>query len=226
MKPADQCSLFYRLTYTGFFFLFLLFISLLTGCASFLANHKSTPQQATFLQLLNEAGLKLKSPDYALQTLPEPNHLAQLACDHQIEIQSSQMYLCIMIRPLSRMQIDYEDPHNSAPDPNQIYPLLFASILNKLSAHTGSATQEYAKAQSEALFSADWASAAAFTLAPRITPHYPHAFLIGIHKHHVADAYSLFVYNEESPENKDRLKRFQNLLMFAPTNANANTASN
>lgn len=212
MKPANRDNaLQWRKTALP---CILLALALFAGCASSPESTTREENQPVFDQLLEEAGLTLDNTALAIDPLRENALLSSLACDQRLQIQAGQMYLCVMIRPLSRMQIDYEDPHNSAPDPNQVYPLLFTSILNNLSAHTGSASQEYSKAQAEELFAADWASAAAFTLDAGIAQHYRNAFLIGIHKHHVADAYSLFIYDEDSDENRERLKRYQNILAF------------
>lgn len=119
-------------------------------------------------------------------------------CDQAFESVKQDMVMCLMLRPLSRMEIDYDDPHSSAPNPNQVFPLLFESMLNQLSDYSDQTIQAFEQEYALQHFYADWAQAASFSLKETIGLPHKDALLIALHKDHIADAYLLVSY--EAPE--------------------------
>lgn len=119
-------------------------------------------------------------------------------CDQAYESVQQDMVMCLMLRPLSRMEIDYDDPHSSAPNPNQVFPLLFESMLNQLSDYSDQTIQAFEQEYALKHFYADWAQAASFSLKDAIGLPHKDALLIALHKDHIADAYLLVSY--EAPE--------------------------
>ena len=160
-------------------------------CAGLAAASESKPEDKEGVaSLLNESQVVITIPDGFAQ-------IADYAfCDQAYESLTQGMVICVMLRPLSRMQIDYDDPHSSAPNPNQVFPLLFESMLNQLSDYSNQTIQAFELEYAAQHFFADWAQAASFSL--KKTMGFPHqdALLIALHKDHVADAYLLVSYNE------------------------------
>ncbi len=148
-----------------------------------------------FAILLQEAGLVLRPIPDATPVAVRDNPLFPydyaLDCGEELEI-------FYMVRPLARMRIDYEDPHNAAPDPNHLFPLLFQSLVGLLSGGNYSPSREYPPAQAREKFRADWAAAAVFDLAPDFPSDHSQALLIALHKNQRGDAYMLFLFDDYS----------------------------
>ena len=71
-----------------------------------------------------------------------------------------------IIRLLGRISIDYNDPHNAAPEPNHLFPVLFESLTTLLSGPGSTPSSEYPQSQAIELFNAGWAAAAVFDVNP------------------------------------------------------------
>lgn len=147
-----------------------------------------------FKQLLNEAGLILNHKPELMVVKPQINSIQQY--EYALRTKDDALEIRYAIRPLSRVKIDYEDPHSSAPDPNHLFPLLFDSMLENLSKSGQTPKREYSQKQARDLFNADWANAAAFDLAPEFSKNYKQGLLIAIHKNMKADVYAIYLYND------------------------------
>lgn len=164
----------------------------------------------TFQKLLKESSLRYHPPE----ELQESQGLTQLQCNKHFSKADNSLDLCIMLRPIARMNIDYEDPHSSAPDPNQIYPLLFESLVNTLSDHQHNVSQSYSPEQAQELFGADWANAAAFNLQAQFKQQgKPNALLVASHKHGYADLYLLFRYGDSAQAKRD-IPKYLSIMRF------------
>lgn len=155
-------------------------------CSVFLSAVASANE---FELLLDESQLQFDSP-VGFVEMDSSNP----ACSKQLIHPETQTAICLMLRPIKRMSIDYEDPHSSAPNPNQVYPLLFQSLVNELSDFSESPSYEYPTQQAKKAFRADWAKAIAFNLKHPWGKDRTQGYLLAIHKHHAADAYLLFTY--------------------------------
>ena len=47
--------------------------------------------------------------------------------------QTKKLAVRYAIRPIAMVQIGYEDPHNAAPEPNQLFPMLFQTLVSDFS---------------------------------------------------------------------------------------------
>ena len=191
-----------------------LLIQLFTFCSlAALASSDSVPEHALFHQLIEESGLRFVAPagftDIALEENPV------LSYERAVRHASGALEIRYIIRPLGRLSIDYNDPHNAAPEPNHLFPLLFASLTNELSSGGNTPSSEYPQSQANELFNAGLASAAVFDVNPDFSTTYRQALLLGIHRDNQADAYSVFLFNEYS-QVREAIQGALSSLSFAP----------
>mgnify|MGYP001824673077 CR=1 FL=1 len=100
------------------------------------------------------------------------------------------------MRPLGRIQVDYEDPHDSAPDPNLMFPLMFQSLVTSLSGGGHSPVNEFPPAQAAERFNAQWASASVFDVADEFAPSHGQTLLVAMHRNQLADGYAVFLFDD------------------------------
>ena len=155
-----------------------------------------------FQQRLSEAGLIFTQPQGFKPLPPVANPL--LPYEHAIRSQDGKLETRYAIRPLSRVTIDYSDPHNSAPEPNHLFNMLFASLVEQLSSGGNTPRREYTGEQAKELFNADWAAAAVFDVSQQLSLDYTQGLLVAIHKNDQADAYMVYLFNSY-PEVKQRI---------------------
>ena len=148
----------------------------------------------SFDQLLAEAKLRIDTPPHFSATAVQSNSV--FPYEHALRHDQGTLEVRFIIRPLSRITIDYSDPHNAAPEPEHLFPLLFESIANQLSADSDTPSSTFPEAIAQSSFNAHWAAAAAFDVDPKFSGNYQNAVLIAMHRNHVADAYTLFLYND------------------------------
>ncbi len=171
------------------------------------------PTPGLFEQLLNESGLQFAPLPGFTDIEPKANPI--LHYERALRHPSGELEMRFIIRPLGRIAIDYTDPHNAAPEPNHLFPLLFDSIMTELSSGGHTPSSEYPQAQAADFFNAGWAAAAVFDVNPEFADGYSQALLIGIHKDRLADAYTVFLFNEYS-QVKELIQDARSTLSFAP----------
>ena len=165
----------------------------------------------TFNDLLDESALHLTTPSGFISVSPEMNDV--LPYEHAHQLSSGELEIRYAIRPLSRVEIDYEDPHNAAPDPNHLFPLMFQTLVSELAANKNSPTREYSLDQASSEFNADWAAAATFDIVESFSSQYSQALILAMHKNHKADAYVIFLFDDYSAV-KGEIKRNMRNLRF------------
>jgi hypothetical protein len=112
----------------------------------------------TFAQLLEDGGLTFeKPPNFEIQA-PEFNDV--LSYEYAIEHNDKKLAVRYAIRPINMVEIDYEDPHNAAPEPNHLFPMLFQSLISEFSRGGSSPSNEYSPDDARSKFNADWAGVA------------------------------------------------------------------
>ncbi len=169
--------------------------------------------QELFRQLLGEAGLHFVEPP---GFTPRPHDLgARIPYEHALRSLDGHMEIRYAIRPLARVEIDYDDPHSSAPEADHLFPLMFDSTTQYLSTHAHTPRREYAPEQALELFNADWAAASAFDVHPEFSDEFSDGLLLALHKSGRADAYVIFLYNPQ-PEIRQSLKQHLTTLAFTP----------
>ena len=177
-------------------------------------------KDVTFQQLLMEGGLEFQAPE-GFKALPvEPAYVMPyearyISDDGQIEIQYA-------IRPLSRIEIDYDDPHNAAPLPNDLFNMLFRTLTETMAINHDVISRSYTPEEARKEYRAGWASVGVFDLSPDISKRFQQAMLIAIHQNDKADAYILFLTHNLSTE-KERIKKLRTSLKFRSFDKPINT---
>lgn len=174
--------------------------------------------QLAFERLLIESGLRMKTPQHYTNVPIQANPI--LPYEHAIKHESGALEVRFIIRPLSRITIDYTDPHNAAPEPNHLFPLLFESITTQLSAGGDVPSSTFSESDAESNFNAQWAAASVFDVVPEFSADYRSALLVAMHKNQMADAYTLFLYNDHE-QAKTLINAALSTLAFSPTGAKA-----
>lgn len=156
------------------------------------AYAKDTPY--TFEQLLVDAGLILKAPaDFEIRT-PEVNDV--LSYEYALQHRQKKLAVRYAIRPINMVAIDYEDPHNSAPEPNHLFPMLFQSLISNFSDGGNSPSNEYSASDAKVLFNADWAAAAVMDVIDNFSDEYAQVLLLALHKNNASDAYVIILFDD------------------------------
>lgn len=112
--------------------------------------------ETNFDDLLKESGLSFQLTKGFKEITVEPEYVMPyekrlLSDDGELEIRYA-------IRPLNRIEIAYEDPHNSAPHPNDLFEMLFRTLTETLAGGTHVISRAYTAEQARKNFNAGWAS--------------------------------------------------------------------
>jgi len=167
----------------------------------------------TFEQLLNEAGMTFTAARGFQEINLRANPL--FTYDKAVTNGDGTLEIRYAVRPLGRIQIDYEDPHSSAPDPNHMFPVMFQSLVTLLSDGRHSPTNEFPPEQAREKFNADWAAAAVFDMSDRFNADHKQALVIALHKNQLGDAYSLFLF-DDFEQVRQQINANLNALAFLP----------
>lgn len=166
-----------------------------------------------FDELVAESGMRFELPAGFREADRRANPL--FTYDKAVRNRDDSIEIRYAVRPLGRIEIDYEDPHSSAPDPNHMFPLMFQSMVTLLSDGRHSPTREYPRDQAREKFSADWAAAAVFDVSPRFDTDHKQALVIALHKNQLADAYSVFLF-DDFEQARQMINDNLNALAFLP----------
>jgi len=164
-----------------------------------------------FSGLLKEAGMVYERPPGYVELAPEPNEI--LNYPYRVKNLEKGVEIRYLVIPIKRIEIDYEDPHAAAPDPNHIFNLLFPGLLTQVSVDGRYRMKEYPGLEAKRLFGAEWAAAATFTPNPRFAP-YAHGLMVAMHKVGHADAFEIFLANDLEAL-KEAVIEHQSALRFA-----------
>lgn len=186
-------------------------MGLLTTPAATWAEGEDT--ENLFSALLDESGMALNCDAGYVAAPVVANEL--LAFEKALRTEDGSMELRFSIRPLSRITIDYDDPHNAAPEPEHLFPLLFQSLTEDLSAGRHSPHREFTAEQANELFNADWAAASTFDVIPKYRADYNHAFMVAMHGVGRADAYTVMLFNDYETA-KPAIEKSKACLQFLP----------
>lgn len=148
----------------------------------------------SFDRLLVEASARF-APPQGFEDMAVPL-IDRFPFDRALRDPAGTLQVLYAVRPIARMEIDYDDPHSSAPNPNHIFPLVFDSLVGMLSAGGHTPSRQFEDRQARKYFNADLASAATFDLDRAVSAEFRFGFLVGAHKNQKADLYTLFLYND------------------------------
>lgn len=184
-------------------------------CLSLVVNAATAaPAQNAFTQLLDESQLIFKKPAGFIEL--EAGETPLIQYEHALRSSSGKVEIRIMLRPLKRLQIDYDDPHGAVPEPNHIFPLMFESLTAKLSKGGHTPSNTYPAKQAKQKFNADWAAVALFDVDPQLGAQYQQGLLLAIHRNHVADAYLICLFDDYKTA-KPEIQQALYSIAFAPT---------
>lgn len=153
-----------------------------------------TPADITFDDLLNEGSLKFVPPEGFTELQPQANPV--MFYERALRRPDAKLEIRYAVRPIARAQVEYEDPHNAAPDPNHLYAMLFRTMLDALADGGDVPLREYSTDEAKDKFNADWAAAAVFDVADDFGTDMDQGLLIAMHKEQRADAYVIFLYDD------------------------------
>ena len=177
------------------------------------AASDATDLAPSFQGLVSESGMVFQPPQGFRQVDAEVSPL--FPHEHALNNAADTLQVRYAIRPLSRIQVDYQDPHSSTPDPNHMFPLMFQSLVTRLSHGGHSPTREYPPDQAKQKFHAHWAAASVFDLHSEMQGGFSQALLIAMHKNQLADAYVLYLFNDYQ-QVKDDINGTLGALAFLP----------
>ena len=150
--------------------------------------------QTLFQALLEESGMVMKCDEGYVDAPLVANEV--LPFEKALRTADGVMEIRFAIRPLARITIDYEDPHNAAPEPEHLFPLLFQSLTESLSGGRHSPHREYPAKLAMELFNAEWAGASTFDVVDDFQTEYKHGFMVAMHGSGKADAYTVMLFND------------------------------
>ncbi len=179
---------------------------------------QSRPQTAAlnmFLRLLGETGVRVRLPSAYRPSPPPAMRDLPWSFDRAWRHPQGLVEVRMMVRPLARMEIDYDDPHSAAPHPDHVHPLVFQSLINHLAA-AGSTTPSrvFPMKKAKGLFNADWAAMAAFAPDPAVNTRHREAMLLAVHKKKQGDVFVLFLFSQPKRA-KEELERLLSIVRFA-----------
>ncbi len=157
-------------------------------------------RQDNFGKLLQEGGLTFTAPPGFKKIPVEADYVMPYQA-HYIK-DDGKLEIRYAIRPLSRMEIEYNDPHNSAPAPNDLFNMLFRALSETLAIDHRVRSRDYDSRIARKKFNAGWATAGVFKVSPDVSKTFHHGMLIAIHQNDKADAYSFFLSNDLSKYRK------------------------
>ena len=161
----------------------------------------------SFDRLMKEAGIVLSLPEGWKAVTPPSNPWFDF--DRAWKSPDGTMEIRLAVRPIARMVLDYEDPHSSAPDPNDMHGLMFTAMIGQFARQGEMPSRDLPRALARKTFNADWAAMAAFGADPALNTQHREGMLLALHKHRTADVFVLFLYDDperSKPLLKDLLK--------------------
>lgn len=166
-----------------------------------------------FTDLLNESGMTYEPP--AGFSDVEQGDTSSFQSEKRLVSDDGRIEILYQLRPLGRIRVDYEDPHNSAPHPNDLFEMLFRSVAQSLALGGLFNSRAYPAEQAQELFNAGWAAFAIFDLHPSLSADYQYGMLLAIHRNDAADAYTLFLTNDLEAS-KQKIQSAMTSLRFEP----------
>ena len=180
-------------------------------CLAFIPHAFAETDGAIFDKLLQESDLVF-TPVAGFREAPvEPDYV--MPYEKRLVSSDGQLEVRYAIRPLDRIEIDYEDPHNSAPAPNDLFEMLFRSLSETMAGKSHVYSRAYLPQDAKKDFNAGWATIGVFDVLPDISKDYRQAMLVAIHQNDKADAYILLLTNDLQGQ-KANIKSARDSLKF------------
>lgn len=174
-----------------------------------LAAVSAVPGEIAFEQLATEVGIELLVPDGYRQSSGENNPL--LPYELVLTREDARVEVRYALRPIGRIDIDYRDPHNAAPEPEHIYPLMYAALIDQLAYGGSDVRREYTPEQAREQFGADWAAAAIFDVRREFAGDYRQAMLLALHRQRRGEAYAVVLFDDPQQVREELDQAFRTL---------------
>jgi hypothetical protein len=187
--------------------------ALLLLLTPWVAANQETLDAESFEGLLAEGELVF-SPPQGYEDIPA-GRTPMLDYERALRSPDGILEIRLAIRPLSRLVIDYDDPHGATPNPNHIFPLVFESLATRLSGGRHTPSNTYPPERAREKFNADWAAAAVFDTVEEFDTRHKQGLLLAIHRNKVSDAYVVFLFDDYEVA-KESLQAAMRTLVFTP----------
>ncbi|MBC8370066.1 MAG: hypothetical protein H8E25_08700 [Planctomycetes bacterium] len=120
------------------------------------------------------------------------------------------------LRPLQGIAVEYEDPHSSTPNPEHIYPLMYQSIIQKIS------LDPYAPSggmgdNALAEHNADWGEISLLQPKPENNSDLKSLVFMALHRQAVGDIY-VSVFFDDYESSKSTINQLLKTVKFAQKN--------
>jgi hypothetical protein len=174
-----------------------------------------------FVDLVASCGLEFELPaGFLFKPGVQDKNMAYEGCliaaDGNLEVR-------LAIRPILGMELEYRDPHSSAPEPNHIYPLLEQSVIDGISNNAADRKEEFGD-DALAQYNADWGAAHRLTPDSNFAPNFQELLLICLHGNNRADVYIMFLFQDGNLASS-ALKSSLHCLKFKPITTPSNEAA-
>lgn len=179
-----------RTSYYAFISTLLLAVAVIQPAA----HAQNTNTAYTFEQLLDDGGLTLELPPGFKRLAPEANNV--LSYEYALQHKDKKRAVRYAIRPINMVEIDYEDPHNAAPEPNHLFPMLFQSLISAFSRGGSTPSNQYSASDARSKFNADWAAVAVMDVTRDFSGEYDQVLLLALHKNNASDAYVIVLFDD------------------------------
>lgn len=156
--------------------------------------YASEPQTDAVKRLLEVGRLVIHTPVGFAPTAAMSNPI--MSYEYALQHAQKPVAARYAIRPIPMVGIDYQDPHNAAPQPNHLFPMLFQTLVSQLSAGTYTPSREFSRAEAQRRFHADWAATALLDSNDAFTSNYAQTLLLALHSNDAADAYVMILFND------------------------------
>jgi len=181
----------------------------------------STEQKQAFVDLLAAGKMQFDLPEGFVE---QPgNGQASFPWVMALRHESDAFEVRYSILPVAQADIDYEDPHSAAPSPNHLYPMLYQMVADATTAKGVGESSEFGKASLEQI-EAQWAKLLVAEPSSVYAPEYAHVAVLAMHSDDRADAFAVFLANDEAIL-KSRFSEIVTALRYLPSEGSADGES-
>lgn len=164
------------------------------GALMLLGMAVASAASVDFPALLDEAGMELQIPKGFEPVPVAPDFI--MPYEARYRSRDGELEVRYAIRPLGRIEIDYEDPHNAAPAPNDLFNMLFRALSETMAKDHQVLSSTYTPERAHNDFRAGWVAVGVFDLVEGVSDRYREGMLFALHQNDKADAYILFLTND------------------------------
>lgn len=150
----------------------------------------SPTRAAAFDELLADAGMAVELPA-GFHMTPGGDNPA-LPYETALVHETGRLEVRLSLRPISKLELHFNDPHSAAPEPNHIFGMMFRAVVEQLSPTGIGIESELAPVALEP-YGASWGALVVVDLRPEVAGGIPQGILLALHLEDSADAYALFL---------------------------------